>query len=188
MKKIPKIKIILFTGLLSTLILNTGCASKEKGCFEKDSNGNCISQMKNRKDILTKPYQLKITPLIGSRQEDSKVIMNMGKILKVWIANYKHDGVFVSSHDNFVVAKKPDFVLGEEVPQKNWKSIKTPQSPIPFLFRSADLDGVNTLQSKDIIEYNNNIYKQENDSNVAENKIREANQYDEEIKRFLKEK
>ena len=183
-------KIINSTGLIlicSTLFKN-GCSSKQVGCFEKDSDGNCISQMKDRKEIHTKPYQLKITPIVGSRQDDAKVIMNMGKVLKIWIAAYKDKGTFVSSHDNFVIAKEADFVVGENIPQKNWKSMKTPINPIPFLFRDADLDKANTIGSKEIVKYNNNIYTQENDEQVALDRINEASIYDKEIKEFLKAK
>jgi len=184
-------QIIKTTGLLfllSSTFIISGCATKQENCFNKDVNGKCISRMKDRREIHTKPYQLKITPIVGSRQEDAKVIMNMGKVLKIWIAPYKNKGTFVSGHDNFVIAKKADFIMGESVPQRNWKSIKTPINSIPFIFRDADLDKSNTLESKEIVKYNNNVYKQENDKQVALDRLNESSIYDKEIKEFLKTK
>jgi len=113
--------------------------------------------------------------------------MDMGKIMKIWIAPYKNKGTFVSSHDNYVVAKAPDFVLGEEIPQRNWRSMKTPINKIPFQFRDADLDEAKELGSKEIVEYNNVIYQQQNNQKAAVKRMNKSNLYDEEIKRFLEE-
>lgn len=164
--------------LIGTALLISGCSSKKE---------NVVPNLQNRKDILTKPYQLKITPIIGSRQDDAKVIMDMGKIMKIWIAPYKNQNTFVSSHDNYVVAKAPDFVVGENVPQQNWKAMKTPVKSMPFLFRDADLDKSDKLEKEEIVQYNNNIYKQQNDVNEAQERIEESSSYDKEIKAFLAE-
>jgi len=139
-----------------------------------------------RKDIHTKPYELKITPIVGTRQDDEKVVMDMGKVMKIWIAPYKNNGVLVSSHDNFVVAKKPEFVIGEKVPQKNWSSMHTPINRIPFVFRNADLDKATKLGKEEIVKYNNNIYKEENNPKIAEQRVEKSNKYDKQIIDFLK--
>lgn len=159
---------------MATIIVTTGCTSSPKP-----------KELSSRKDILTKPYELMITPVVGSRQDDTKVIMDMGKIMKIWIAPYKNKGTFVSSHDNYVVAKAPDFVVGEAVPQNNWRSMKTPTSKIPFIFRDADLDNSENLDKEEIVKYNNNIYKQQNNVEVAKERLQKANLYDDEIKNFL---
>lgn len=166
-------KIILVVSIATALL--SGCANKPKPKI-----------MQPRKDILTKPYRLKITPIIGTRQDDTKVIMDMGKVLKVWIAPYKNNKVFVSAHDNFVVAKKPEFVVGENIPKKNWDSMHTPTNPIPFVFRNADLDKATKLEKKEIVEFNNNIYKEENNPNVSKQRIKKSNKYDKQIINFLK--
>ena len=159
------------------------------GCTIIDSEESLVpSNNTSRKDIHTKSYQLKITPIIGSRQDDEKVIMDMGKIMKIWISPYKNNGTFVSSHDNYVVAVKPDFVVGENIPQRNWQAVKTPTNTIPFLFRDSDMDTQDNLKKEDIVKYNNNIYKQQNDESVALEKIKKANKYDYEIKQFLNQK
>ena len=163
--------------LFGLVLLSTGCSSNKP---------EPTPELISRKDVHTKPYELKITPIIGSRQDDAKVIMDMGKIMKIWIAPYKNEGVFVSSHDNYVVAKEADFVLGETVPQKNWKAMKTPTNNIPFQFRDADLDQSSKLEEEEIVKYNNNVYEQQNSEDVAIERIEEANSYDKEIKAFLK--
>ncbi len=154
------------------------------GCFARNPVSQKLEVAK-KKIIHTKAYQLKITPIIGSRQDDSKVIMDMGKIMKIWVASYKNNKTFVSSHDNFVVAVAPDFVIGETVPQKNWKSMKTPTNNIPFIFRDADLDSSDELESAEIVKYNNIVYQQQNDVKKAEKRLEKANIYDETIKEFL---
>ncbi|MFA6195371.1 MAG: hypothetical protein WC656_01850 [Sulfurimonas sp.] len=176
MKKVSK-KLYVLSVVCMTL-LSTGCSSNKP---------TPTSDLVKRKDILTKPYELKITPIVGSRQNDSKVVMDMGKVMKIWIAPYKNKDTFVSAHDNFVVAKAPDFVVGETVPQSNWKSMKTPVKNIPFQFRNADLDNAEKLEEEEIVKYNNNVYEQQNDENVAKERMKEANGFDKEIKAFLNE-
>jgi len=175
-------------GKITNISLLLGIGIITSGCMgigpKKPLDENRII---SRKDIHTKPYQLNITPIIGSRQDDTKVVMDMGKIMKIWIAPYKNKGTFVSSHDNYVVAKAPDFVLGEEIPQRNWRSMKTPINKIPFQFRDADLDEAKELGSKEIVEYNNVIYQQQNNQKAAVKRMNKSNLYDEEIKRFLEE-
>ena len=174
MKK-TSICILIALGLVFSF---QGCSTKEVPIIKEPS----------KRDIHTKSYQLNITPIIGSRQNDTKVIMDMGKVMKVWIAPYKNKGTFVSSHDNYVVAKAPDFVLGETVPQKNWKSMKTPTNNIPFLFRDADLDRLDRdtpLNQEDIVNYNNNVYKQQNAKTISSERKEKLSIYDKEIKKFL---
>jgi len=159
------------------IVLLSGCGSQEA----KPPKQTIIS----RKDIHTKSYQLKITPIIGTRQDDAKVVMDMGKIMKIWIAPYKNKDVFVSSHDNFVVAKKPDFVVGEAVPQKNWSSMHTPINRMPFVFRDADLDRATKLGKEEIVKYNNTIYREENSPKISKQRVSESNKYDKQIIDFL---
>lgn len=165
--------------IISTLsiFLFIGCSSKD------EPKPNEVV----KKDMHTKPYELKITPVIGSRQDDAKVIRDMGKILKVWVAPYKNKGTFVSAHDNFVVAREADFIIGESIPQSNWKSIKTPINNIPFVFRDADLDQKQNIDEETIVKYNNNVYKQQNDENIAKDRLQQSGSFDSEIKKFLKE-
>ncbi len=168
-------------------ILNTVCCLSFvlAGCASH--NAQNIEETTKR-DMHTKAYELKITPVIGSRQDDAKVIRDMGKILKVWVAPYKNKGTFVSAHDNFVVAKEPDFIIGEAVPQSGWKSMKTPVNNIPFVFRDADMDTKESIDEETIVKYNNNVYKQQNDENIAKARLDDSsNIFDNEIKKFLGE-
>jgi hypothetical protein len=161
-----------------SIFMISGCSSRSENPIPNDEIYG------SRSEIHTKPYELKITPIVGSRQDDSKVIRDMGKILKVWIAPYKNKETFVSAHDNFVVAKEPDFVVGETVPQRNWKAMKTPVNNVPFMFRSADMD--TELNQETIVKYNNNVYKQQNNPDEAVNKINKADtEFDNEIKKFI---
>ena len=171
-------KIISFT-VASTLVLILG------GCTSTKSSLAEAKVFTPRTDMHTKSYKLNVVPIIGSRQDDTKVIMDMGKIMKVWISDYKNRKTFVSSHDNYVVAQDPDFVLGETIPQKNWRSVKTPTNSIPFIFRDADLDKTTKLGREEIIKYNNNVYEQQNTKKVPQERLDEVNIYDREIKSFL---
>jgi len=159
-------------------------AASFSGCSSSEAQPKQIRPL--RKDMHTKPYELKITPIVGTEQDDSKVVMDMGKVMKIWIAPYKNKDVFVSAHDNFVVAKKPEFVIGEKVPQKNWGSMHTPINRIPFVFRDADLDKATKLGKEEIVKYNNNIYKEQNNPKLAKQRINESNKYDKQIINFLK--
>jgi len=173
MQSIGGIKIINII-LVGGIFLFNGCSNKKP----------LPTQIK-RKDIHTKPYELMIKPIIGTRQDDTKVVMDMGKVMKIWIAPYKNGGTLVSSHDNYVVARAPDFVVGEAVPKKSWRSMKTPTNPIPFLFRNEDLDKSTQISKEGIVEFNNVINKQENDVRTAIKRLDMSNKYDERIKEFL---
>lgn len=165
-------------GVSIAVLLLGGCAGKDEALSK------AIDELERDK-IHTKPYQLKITPIIGTRQDDAKVVMDMGKIIKVWIAPYKDGKTLVSSHDNYVVAQAPDFIVGEQVPNKNWRGMIAPENKIPFLFRDADLDKANKLEEEEIVKYNNIVYKQQNDVSESEKRLEGTSKFDEEIKRFL---
>jgi hypothetical protein len=165
----------------ASLMLFSGCASKNSS-LEKEA-----FELERRSDIHTKAYQLKITPIIGTRQDDAKVVMDMGKVLKVWIAPYKDGKTLVSSHDNYVVAQAPDFVIGEKIPKKNWKGLIAPEKKIPFLFRDADLDNAKEINEEEIVKYNNIVYKQQNNTEESLKRLDKANVYDQEIKKFLED-
>lgn len=175
-KVIFKSSIILAS--ISTILLLGGCSTKDKALSDS------IEQMQRDK-IHTKAYQLKITPIIGTRQDDAKIVMDMGKIIKVWIAPYKDGNTLVSSHDNYVVAQAPDFIIGEKLPKKNWRSLITPEQKFPFLFRDADLDNAEKIEEEEIVKYNNIVYKQQNDKEESVKRLKEADVYDQEIKNFL---
>ncbi|MBW6487561.1 hypothetical protein [Sulfurimonas sp.] len=174
------LKIIWFRAFIgiSVLLVFGGCSQK------KDVIPDMISDIERDK-IHTKPYQLKITPIIGTRQDDAKVVMDMGKIIKVWVAPYKDGKTLVSSHDNYVVAQAPDFIIGESVPNKNWKGLVAPENKIPFLFRDSELDNANKIEEEEIIKYNNIVYQQQNDTNESVKRLEKTTVFDSEIKKFL---
>lgn len=97
------------TALIVTFI--SGCASKEAVPQKQNASQG------EGKMAFYEPTKFRLKPIIGSRNEDSRTVVDMGTLLKIWVAPYKgRNGVLTSSHDIYAWARMPDFVVGEEVP------------------------------------------------------------------------
>jgi len=182
------INIALITGIM----LFSGCASKQPSCgiynkIENFNKANTEKAIKARLD--SKPYQLKIKPIVETRQNDAKVVVNMGKILKVWIAPYKIKGTLIAGHDIYTWVQKPDFIVGETISDpRDKKGLVTPIGSFPFIFRDSEIDAENgKINNKTLRNYVNNVYKAEKDNGLIIKKNNEAEKkFDSVIKEYLK--
>lgn len=147
----------------------------------------------NSRDVCyTKPYEMNNKLIVGSQQDDARVVYSTGVILKVWIAPYHMGETLISSHSNYVVVEAPKFLVGESV-----KKSGTPgdgfvgaNRDIPYVFRSEEVDresNTKKLSNNVIREFNNNmIYSRESQNIPADNRIRESDAaYDNEILNFI---
>ncbi|MCK9549285.1 hypothetical protein [Aquamicrobium sp.] len=100
-KKITISSIVLFS--LAYADYFSDC-SKGSDPFSASSKG-CTPATFNQKHKI----------IVGTRQEDARVIYDTGRVLKVWIAPYYQGGTMISAHDNFVVVSSPRFVVGQSV-------------------------------------------------------------------------
>jgi hypothetical protein len=130
--------------------------------------------------------------IVGSRQDDAKVVYSVGKILKVWIAPYTQGGTLIASHDNYVVVEKPRFIVGESVDRAGTKPNSTisPTNNFPYIYRDYELDRTSKkdrFSDKNIKKYNNNIYRSQKAYGIpSKSRSNKANaEYDKKIFQFL---
>lgn len=179
------------------LVLLTGCVGKESipnpdRDLEEKINENKFGQAEVHKEVVA-PYQLKITPIVGSRANDAKVVVDTGKVLKIWVAPYKQGLTLNASHDVYTFVKAPEFVLGEVVPRrKKSPSLLTPSSRLPFMISDDQLNIDTTekeLTDGEVKEYVNNLYEARSKAPDADLKrVDEQRKQREEILKFLNER
>ena len=180
-------KSLLYIGAGLLTIAFTGCAQSQNSCtpdaFAKNTDPSFCA---------TKPYKMNNKIIVGSRQNDAKVVYSVGKVLKVWIAPYSQGGTMVASHDNYVVVEKPHFIVGESVDRAGTRpnSAISPTDNFPYVYRDYELDRTskkNRYSDENIKKYNNNIYKSRESYNIpATNRSNKANAaYDKKIFDFL---
>jgi len=148
----------------------TGCSSKNtvyphpdadiKEKIEKNNyydNSNAVQVQK------VMPYQNKVTLETGSRANDSKVIINAGKVLKVYIAAYKIGGTLIAGHDIYTYVEKPGFIVGQTTPARATDSVITPSSKLPFKINKRELNieaDERELSNSDVKNFENNLHKE----------------------------
>lgn len=171
------------TTLLIVGAMITGCAT--------DDSAEPIQQFGNA----NKAYQMKNKLLVGSRQDDARVVYDIGKILKVWISPYYQAGTLIAGHDNYVVVKKPSFIVGQSVQKEGTRpnGLVTPTGDFPFVLRGSELDrnrGGYRFSNKNIKRFNNDVYKvNASRGAVAEQRVQKANsKFDKEILNFVEDK
>jgi len=177
-----KKNILLLTGVLFFV----GCSSKE--VHIKDIVDNT---KQNEEKVVLTPYQMKITPIVGSHQNDSKVIVDTGVVLKIWIAPYKIKNTLIAGHDVYTWARKPNFIVGEDMPKYNSKqtSLITANGQFPNLFKQQDINNYKELQDKTVKKYVNNIYKvKAGDSKYLNKKTKEEMKQNSAILEYLRRK
>lgn len=176
-------KLLNKTVLISTLVVLgfNGCASSGNNAQPKD--------LKITK--VFKPYQFKYKPIVGSRQDDSQVLMDQGVVLKAWVNSYKNQyGSLVASHDIYVRVKEPDFITSyAKIPNlRKVRGLLRENHQQTISVAKKELDKSSNETNKKIKKYT------ETENNNESNKLRkglktkEQQIADSEIKRYLQSK
>lgn len=160
---------LLHTLTIGSLILFVGCTTKVKEYphpdadlkkkIEKNSINNYKGNVSSKKII---PYQQKVSLLVGSRSNDSKVIISAGKVLRIYIASYKLNTTLIASHDIYTYVEKPGFVVGENLPERSTNGITTPLSKLPYKINAGELNIITSeeeMSNEDVKNFNNNMYQ-----------------------------
>jgi hypothetical protein len=177
-------------GVIVLLTLSfVGCTTNKDICISDayDKNVGADSSCQ------TKGYNMNNKIIVGSRQDDARVVYSVGKILKTWIAPYHQGGTLIASHDNYIVVEKPHFLVGESVQREGRKpsGIVTPTNNIPTVYRDYELDRVKPTKrfsNKNIKRFNNNVYRNQTFKNIpSKSRANKANTvYDSKINDFLR--
>ncbi len=191
-----QIKYKLIIGLSALGLLLNGCATKEPQPKQKSylKNINYIIQKERKQrikeEINTESYHFMVKPIVGSEQDDSKVIVNMGKILKIWIAPYVVGGTLIAAHSIYSWVVPPKFIPGESVGRVSPtdSSLLTPSGNYPLIYRPAEVYNKKpTFSNKEIKEYVNKTYQVDKhpDKYLKNIDNRDKDKYDKLIKQFL---
>lgn len=164
-------KVLIATSAILALSLFSGCSTKQVAKHE-------IIHIKKEK-----PYQFTYTPIIGTQNPDERVIVNMGTVMRVWINSYKdRNGDLVASHDTYTWMKKPDFIVGNELPTRN-RGLLTPDGRMPTMLSSSEVDRSNFSSNENIKQYVNGVYQKSSGDNDL---TKDISKHDLKIKNFLK--
>lgn len=162
-------KILCFVSLVFLSLYTTGCSGKNtvfpnpdadiKEQIEKNKYFDGSSGMQVKKVM---PYQNKILIEAGSRSNESKVVVNAGKVLKIYIAAYKMGGTMIAGHDVYTYVEKPGFIVGQTTPARATDGVITPSSKLPFKINKEELN-INAdekeLSNSDVKNFENNLHK-----------------------------
>ena len=171
----------------TTLFLLSGCSSvKVRTEIKNRDNGVQYSMQSNKTDTFR--YQ----PIIGTTQDDTKVMIDMGKFAKIWIKNYKNKNkTFVSSHDIVTMIREPGYISGEEIPANRRATDSKTNNGHTFTFRSSDLmtntsEPTNELTATQIKAFVNNHQYSVETGKLADGRKVKLNEYDKTISDYIK--
>ena len=185
-------KIIKTVFLIVLMLLISGCAGNQPSPGVYGSVSDALaSNMGESGEWKTNAYQTRIKPYIGTRQNDAKVIIDTGRVLKIWVAPYKQARTLIAAHDIYSMVQKPQFIVGEMVPSGRKKEgLTTCSNDFPFTFKDRHLETVSPkdrYKDENINRYVNNVYKAKKDLSYYDRKRKEANsRYDKTIRDYIK--
>lgn len=169
-------KSVIICSILSGLF--AGCSSKEK--VEPKF-------VENEEEVKTlKAYAFKYKPIIGSRNSDSRVVIDQGVVMKAWINTYKLDrGTLIPSHDIYVRVKEPDFIPQYATPPRmKSKGLLTETKETPFMLSDKEIDRSSHKTNEGIKQFVNSVYEK-NSPEKEEERVQEGTQFDNDIKEYI---
>ncbi len=175
--------------LLTIAILFNGCSTttKVKTKFVQQK------QYRHNYDRNNNPTQFRYKPVIGTKQSDTKVMIDMGQWAKIWVKNYKNKNeTFVASHSIITKIREPGFISGEDIPRGRRDAVSKTYGSRSFTLRSSDLmyensglgnEGVSDAQIKDYV--NTYDYSRQTEK-VAPQKRKNTLKHDAAIQSYMK--
>jgi hypothetical protein len=175
--------------VVALVVVFSGCSSKNiKTRFESDSSKKVVQSSKNNNY-----HKFRYKPIIGTRQDDTKVMVDMGKFAKIWVKSYRNKNrTFVASHDIITMIKAPGFIVGEDLPRSSKETIRRSNSGTTFAYRSSDINHNSSefrkLTPSDVKEFSNNYNKAKKYRTLTSEKLKMTKKYNSKLKEFLDEK
>lgn len=159
------------------------------GCSNRCNSKTCVpTGLGEPEKIIVKAKEMRISPIVGTRSEESRIVRDFGVIQKAWIAPYvNEDRDLISAHDIYVVISEPKWIPGQEIP-KNSSGMKTPIGGVPFMFKNEEVYSSSDLSNDETIKkFVSEVYKKDKNSSLTDRQIDELKKFDESIKKFIKE-
>ena len=182
-------KVTIYISIIVATLFMSGCSStKIKTKWESRKKITNYSQSNN-------PTEFRYKPVIGTKQSDTKVMIDMGEWAKIWIKNYKNKNkTFVASHSIVTMIREPGFIAGEQIPYGRRQSVYDTYGARSFTFRSSDLihnnssQGSNNVSDEEIKNYVNNYEYSKKTKKVPPQKREEITKYNASISKYIKER
>jgi hypothetical protein len=132
------------------------------------------------------PPKLSITPLIGSQQDDAKVVRDFGVVLKAWIAPYEDKtGNLVASHNVYVVVKEAGWIGAETLPQRA-TGLRSPTGQVPFVVRPEGVDSSSDFSNEEIKKFLNEVSEMLTKTELPAPKVESLDKNDATILNYLR--
>lgn len=101
--------------------------------------------------------EIRYKPIVTSENRDSRVILKLPKVLKVWIAPYVNEsGLLVSGHDVYTVLESHKFVSGTQAHYGRTYGATSPVGDLPFSISPYEIDRSDLESDKVIIDFLDN--------------------------------
>ena len=186
-------KKILFLALMAVNGIMVGCAAKQVGCSSLSGECNAMPREQQHMDNDVGDDNLKIPAfpykqIIGTRNDDAKTVVDTGVVLKVYIPTYKDTKkTLVASHDRYVWAKEPGFIVGTERPDiRKRTGMMTPAGKVPFAFGAGEIDSASIQDNTRIKEYISAVAESTKRETTALSNMTEADEkFDQTIKDYV---
>lgn len=183
-------KNIFFIGAVFTAFVFSGCSTKEQlSCSIPGGCGNTPKRVEvEHGDDNLKIPAFDYKPIIGTRNNDAKTIVDTGVVLKIYIPTYKDSKkMLVAAHDRYVWAKEPGFVVGTERPDVRKRTgLMTSAGKVPFVFGEGEIDAASIDNNSKIKDYLNAVSEAEKrDTAALENLEAADDRFDKVIKGYV---
>lgn len=174
--------------LVVTSLFISGCSTKIKTRFSSSNNNKNVRVTKDNNY-----NHFRYKPVIGTRQDDTKILIDMGQFAKIWIKNYRNkNATFVASHDIITMIREPGFIAGEDLPSSRRVSRSRNNTRKSFSFRSSDIltDRNSSVvdTNKEVKDYVNNYSKVKQFKKLDKKKQKKLNKFNTTIKKYLDER
>ncbi|MDD3834752.1 MAG: hypothetical protein PHS42_04680 [Sulfurimonas sp.] len=186
MNKKVKFNIIILV-IIGGLLLSGCTASPE--VRTKWADAKTQSYYENRNN----PKEFRYQPVIGTKQPDTKMMIDMGEWAKIWVKNYKNENqTFVASHSIVTKVREPGFIAGEQIPRSRRDTVSNTYGGRSFSFRSNDLNYDNSSQGSygvtdsEIKDYMNSFEYSKKTQRMEPQKREDVLKYDKAIKDYIK--
>lgn len=177
--------------LSAIMLMMSGCVTKQPSCTIpggcEQGQTRSISAVEENGDDNLKIPAFPYKPIIGTRNNDAKTIVDTGVVMKVYIATYKDSKKsLVAAHDRYIWAKEPGFIVGTERPDVRKRTgMMTANGSVPFVFGEGEIDGSSIENNTKIRTYLNNVAESEKRETSAMEAMGDSSKYDSVIKNYL---
>ncbi|WP_294961543.1 hypothetical protein [Sulfurimonas sp.] len=180
-------KKIIYFALITITLTFGGCTTSPK------VKTKWVNKSTKNYERRNNPIEFRFKPVIGTKQSDTKVMIDMGEWAKIWVKNYKNKNkTFVATHSIVTMIREPGFIAGEQIPRSRRDTVSKSYGARSFSFRSQDLTynnsslGSDNISDSQIKDYMNSYEYSKKTKRMKPQKKESILKYDKAIKEYMK--